>query len=933
MVHDNQKEKAPKQLVSQEKESSGGQTMKSPSFQLMSSGAGAAGNGDGQGAGALQRKAVAQNGPAQLQKAPIQRKAFANDTEKEKFFADYKARADVILERWYKNIKTVKDRTQLTGDLFANAARKVYDAKLDTKYIVPVEFALSQARLEGGVNRNERLGQGNVFNVAAYDSGVSSGEKNINTLEKGFDSYYTFMANNMLDDKTAEQLLEKGNFTKGANQTGGVYATNPVYEGEIKGTIGKMHMTDDGFSISAKVGAGQANKPADVEKIGKMLVKVGYLAEADVKDADKVSAAILKFQTTEIAPEASKWFKDRVKWVTNKTDIANMNIHIRNFTDGIISPGGSTLGVLYFMAQMGGKVELTGVIAKVTGTTGTTTPATTPTTTPATTPTTKPATTPVNTAPTTKPATTPAAKSNESGGFFSSAYDWMADKASDAYDAVSETVSGWGESLFGSDTPAPVTTAANKPNVAAPVNKPANPNTPAPVAGSIAESVGDGGANKEADVKIVQSLLIKNGMLPALNSRGKSNSDGDCGPATKAAILRFQNEKTALSKPDGKIDPGGTTWKILTGQSPAVTIKRNPAPATNTGGGTANSKGEATKTDVKPKELTAGTDILTQIQTNFPNGITVALYANYAKTGKASTDNNNAEFPRAAGAFAKNFNAVGFDASGKLSIGLARPITSLDEVTAAITGIHAILIKEYKAANPGFEGPDPAFTKINHLALFSHGMPYGMHLSSGGKYNLKNKTKDDQEKLHSFVTGIRSALTEGVHVSLFACNAGRETDGTEEEGVWLRNAADKQDGSSSFAASLAGELGKESSVYAHLSAGHTVNNYSARVFGADAGKDATTDKAGQHIFYLLYPDAFVTAEATRLKKPVADVRNKMWKHYTTRMSDGHSGKFVITTADGKKEKIEVGAEMFADINRAKSILQADWTPWLTSNPM
>lgn len=71
---------------------------------------------------------------------------------------------------------------------------------------------------------------------------------------------------------------------------------------------------------------------------------------------------------------------------------------------------------------------------------------------------------------------------------------------------------------------------------------------------SISASVGEGGANKEADVRIVQQLLTKAGHDP----RGV---DGDYGTNTRDAIISFQ--KTFMSKPDGRIDPNGATIRRL----------------------------------------------------------------------------------------------------------------------------------------------------------------------------------------------------------------------------------------------------------------------------------------------------------------------------------------------------------------------------------
>jgi peptidoglycan hydrolase-like protein with peptidoglycan-binding domain len=70
----------------------------------------------------------------------------------------------------------------------------------------------------------------------------------------------------------------------------------------------------------------------------------------------------------------------------------------------------------------------------------------------------------------------------------------------------------------------------------------------------IIASVGSGGINKPEDVGAVQALL---------NACHKANLkiDKRCGPETIAAIIAFQ--KSFLSRPDGRIDPRGTTWGRL----------------------------------------------------------------------------------------------------------------------------------------------------------------------------------------------------------------------------------------------------------------------------------------------------------------------------------------------------------------------------------
>lgn len=68
------------------------------------------------------------------------------------------------------------------------------------------------------------------------------------------------------------------------------------------------------------------------------------------------------------------------------------------------------------------------------------------------------------------------------------------------------------------------------------------------------DSVGAAGKNRKADVESVQRLLTARHLY-----RGRV--DGLCGPLTVDGILRFQ--RGFMSKPDGRVDPNGRTFKRL----------------------------------------------------------------------------------------------------------------------------------------------------------------------------------------------------------------------------------------------------------------------------------------------------------------------------------------------------------------------------------
>lgn len=72
---------------------------------------------------------------------------------------------------------------------------------------------------------------------------------------------------------------------------------------------------------------------------------------------------------------------------------------------------------------------------------------------------------------------------------------------------------------------------------------------------TINKSVGLGGVNDSADVKVVQTLLNQVGDHPPIGVNGV------CDDNTIAAIKAFQ--KGFFSVPDGRLDPGGQTFKRL----------------------------------------------------------------------------------------------------------------------------------------------------------------------------------------------------------------------------------------------------------------------------------------------------------------------------------------------------------------------------------
>lgn len=73
-------------------------------------------------------------------------------------------------------------------------------------------------------------------------------------------------------------------------------------------------------------------------------------------------------------------------------------------------------------------------------------------------------------------------------------------------------------------------------------------------------SVGKNGANRPSDVRIVQTLLNQQ-IIPG--DAGKLSADGRVGPETISKIQSYQNKILKFSRPDGRIDPDGITFRSL----------------------------------------------------------------------------------------------------------------------------------------------------------------------------------------------------------------------------------------------------------------------------------------------------------------------------------------------------------------------------------
>jgi len=86
-------------------------------------------------------------------------------------------------------------------------------------------------------------------------------------------------------------------------------------------------------------------------------------------------------------------------------------------------------------------------------------------------------------------------------------------------------------------------------------------------------SVGRGGVNRREDVITLQRLI--NAKLPI--PLAPLVVDGNCGPKTIFAIGEYQRRNLNMNPPDNRVDPGGQTFRSLTGSATGSTSPTPPA--------------------------------------------------------------------------------------------------------------------------------------------------------------------------------------------------------------------------------------------------------------------------------------------------------------------------------------------------------------------
>jgi hypothetical protein len=304
----------------------------------------------------------------------------------------------------------------------------------------------------------------------------------------------------------------------------------------------------------------------------------------------------------------------------------------------------------------------------------------------------------------------------------------------------------------------------------------------------------------------------------------------------------------------------------------------------------------------------------TDIAAAHPEGLTVSLYANYGNRHQGR------EFRARAEEHAALYRSMGIDGSAA-TMGLAIPIDDVSEVPMRIRQVAAAARRAWEgmigqmflefAGGHASSLRLPKSCKVKNIGLFAHGMHYGLAMNRDNSYDrgmTDGRAGRRPSNIRGLALSVSDVLTDDVAVQLFACNAGNSD---SNDGSWAQPTTGDQGGEASYAAKLQEALdatGKESSVYAHITAGHTTENVSARVFGADA-ETVVGDGESASIFDIVFPPPFIAEQAIRNGWTVDETRGKLWRFFKNQIyrggaPRGNEGMQLFTDIDDKSEEFQ-----------------------------
>ena len=314
------------------------------------------------------------------------------------------------------------------------------------------------------------------------------------------------------------------------------------------------------------------------------------------------------------------------------------------------------------------------------------------------------------------------------------------------------------------------------------------------------------------------------------------------------------------------------------------------------------------------------------LQQAHPDGLTLSFYANYSDPDGGNT----AEFLARANDHASQYQSLGFTpGSGDLSasLGVATPINEVSQIPQYINQLVNSVRQQFeeftRSLNLGGLGIGssglPKWCFAKNIALFAHGMHYGMSLNADNNYARglgdERRPGSAPSNIRGFVDSVSDLLSNDVAVQLFACNTAQNDPESDPGNEWVIPEWGDQGGHESFAANLNAELeaaGKNSTVYGHNRPGHVTSLATARVFGAEAEKALGQSGQSLHPFEVTFPRDFVQTELQRLSGQFTNegaIRRRMWDFYRPIL---------------REQSSNVGGHIFTDMHATAAMIRHRW---------
>lgn len=339
-------------------------------------------------------------------------------------------------------------------------------------------------------------------------------------------------------------------------------------------------------------------------------------------------------------------------------------------------------------------------------------------------------------------------------------------------------------------------------------------------------------------------------------------------------------------------------------------------------------------------------------------GLTVAFYIANHDPSKRSPDENT--FEQEAKEYTQDYGGLGINpATNIIELGKhGTCVSSYSELVDSILTIQKSILARYMTEKKSSKlAPEPSYTKIQNLAIFTHGMYFGIMLNPNHKIKekraimyydgLHSKSVPDEQNnpwpsnVDEFAKSIKNSLANKVRIHLFACNTARpnrlnEKTASKEE--------KRRGGKNSFAAALWRAIKQtgvqHASVYGHTTAGGATTNAYGRVYGGDAvvygeaEEIPHTSTDGLFLFDYFYDEQWVQEQAIQyLKDPWPNEQRTPDQIRDTLLNIMWSRYAYLCRKEMRLTGKKLGMEIFMNAKGIAKALKADWDKYYNKDKL